>query len=149
MLLVTACLLMITRFIQEGDRQLNVILAAVIGVAQAIAVLPGISRSGATIATALILGVPREQAARFSFLMVIPPILGAGALEAKDLAGGEAELLGVAPLLIGFVTAFLFGVLACQLMLRLVKRGNLHWFAFYVLAVGLTALTVGLFVQQR
>ncbi len=144
MLLVTAILLMITRFVEHGHRQLNWWIAIVVGVAQAVAVLPGISRSGATIATALILGVPREQAARFSFLMVIAPILGAGVLEAKDLASGEAEMLGITPLIVGFLASFIFGVLACQLMLRLVKKGNLHWFAFYVLAVGLTALTVGL-----
>lgn len=115
--------------------------AFVIGVAQACAVLPGLSRSGSTIATGILLGDNKEQVARFSFLMVLVPILGEALLEVKDLAGNDAAAsVSVLSLLVGFCAAFVSGYLACSWMLDLVKRGKLIWFAWYCLVVGLVVL---------
>jgi undecaprenyl-diphosphatase len=147
MLLVTAGLLLVTRFANGGARKVAGIGALIIGVAQSIAVLPGISRSGATISTALMMGIQREEAARFSFLMAIIPILGAALLEVKDIATGEVTgeaSLGAMPLLVGFATSFLVGTAACRLMLTIVKRGSLFYFAFYCAIVGSLALYFGL-----
>ena len=117
--------------------------ALVIGVAQAVAVLPGISRSGATISAALLLGVDRAEAARFSFLMVLPPILGATALEVKDLTEGAADAASAVSstgLLIGALAAFISGWWACRFMISLVKRNGFTGFAVYCAVAGLAAL---------
>ena len=117
--------------------------ASVIGVAQAVAVLPGISRSGATISDALLLGVDRAEAARFSFLMVLPPILGATALEVKDLTEGAVEAASAVSstaLLIGALAAFISGWWACRFMISLVKRNGFTGFAVYCAVAGLAAL---------
>jgi undecaprenyl-diphosphatase len=113
------------------------------GLAQAVAILPGISRSGATIGMGLLSGVPRAEAARFSFLMALPPVLGAMLLETLDLmeatslpAGGESPGLVYAA---GFIAAFFSGALACRWMIQLVRKLNLGYFAFYCLAAGLLA----------
>ncbi len=117
--------------------------ALTIGVAQAVAVLPGLSRSGTTIATGIIIGDKRDKVASFSFLMVIIPILGECLLGFKDIlqgeAGGDPEV-GAGCLAIGFLTSFLVGCLACKWMLRLVNKGQLVWFAVYCLAVGILCL---------
>lgn len=145
MLLVTTGLLLLTRFAPKGEGRIGWGAAVCIGAAQAVAVFPGISRSGATLGTALLFGIEREQAARFAFLMAVAPILGAGLLEAKDLfKAPDAVALGVTPLAVGFVTAFVGGLIACSWMLRLVRFGHLYRFSFYTLAVGLAALAVGL-----
>jgi undecaprenyl-diphosphatase len=139
MLLVTAVLLLITDYKESGNKALSLSNTFVIGIAQAIAILPGISRSGATISTAVILGINRTQAARFSFLMVVPLILGK---MAKDLIDAkivlEAEL--ILPLIAGFASAFLVGLLACKWMIALVKNAKLKYFAFYCIIVGATSL---------
>lgn len=114
--------------------------ALLIGIAQAIAILPGISRSGATIGAALLLRVDRAQAARFSFLMVVPLILGK---IAKDLLDGSAELHVQAqglPLAAGFISAFLVGLLACRWMIAVVRQSRLRYFAYYCLAAGTLAI---------
>lgn len=110
--------------------------AIVIGLGQAVAVIPGLSRSGTTISTGLISGVKREDVAQFSFLMVLVPILGEAFL---DLVGGDfaASSIGALPLLIGFVAAFLSGLFACKVMIALVKKARLRWFALYCAIVGL------------
>ncbi|MEM6297452.1 MAG: undecaprenyl-diphosphate phosphatase, partial [Bacteroidota bacterium] len=134
MLILTGLLLTLTNFLdKKTDRPVNFWQALVIGIAQAIAILPGISRSGSTIATALLLGVGREQAARFSFLMVLVPILGATALKVKDYLEDPtaAESISAAALGAGFLAAFLTGTLACLWMIRLVKRGKLIYFGAY------------------
>ena len=112
--------------------------AFIIGCAQAVAVLPGLSRSGSTIATGILLGDKREQVAQFSFFMVIIPILGEALLDIKDIIGGEvgSEAIGWAPLLLGFLASFIVGCLACKWMLNLVKKGKLVWFADYCVIVG-------------
>lgn len=138
-LLVTGVLLLLTIRVTRHDQRINTGKAALIGIAQAVAVLPGISRSGSTIATGLLLGVDRTRMARFSFLMVIPPILAAAALDIKDMAASPASI-DVGPLLGGFTAAFVTGLAACQWMIGLVKRGGIRWFAYYCFAVGVVAV---------
>lgn len=115
----------------------------VIGCAQALAVLPGLSRSGTTIATGIIIGDKRSQVASFSFLMVIIPILGEAMLDVMKMARGGATgggSVGTGALLIGFFTAFAVGCAACKWMLSLVRRGKLVWFALYCVAVGVICI---------
>ena len=140
MLLVTSLLLAFAHFAKKGTKEITFAKSLVIGIAQTLAVIPGISRSGATIATGLLLKNNKEDVARFSFLMVLVPILGAAFL---DLVGGdfaEAENIGVAPLIIGFIAAFLSGLAACAWMIKIVKRGKLIYFAIYCLIIGLIAI---------
>lgn len=108
--------------------------ALAVGLGQAFAVIPGLSRSGTTISTGLICGVKRDSMAQFSFLMVLVPILGETFLE---IVGGEfgASTVGVLPLVLGFVSAFLSGLFACKVMIALVKKARLSWFAIYCLLV--------------
>jgi undecaprenyl-diphosphatase len=142
MLLVTSALLALTYLPVRSRRKINFLDSLIIGIAQAAAVLPGISRSGATISTGLIIGNKKENIARFSFLMVLIPIIGANA---KDLlSGGAAESsVGVLPLLIGFIAAFVSGLLACKWMINLVKKGKLLYFSIYCFIVGIIAIIVG------
>ena len=115
------------------------------GLAQAIAVMPGISRSGSTISTGLLLGVDKSLIARFSFLMVLPPILGATLLKVKDFAEAPPADFSVMPMVAGFIAAFLSGLLACTWMINLVKTGKLSHFAYYCLLVGAIAIGIGYF----
>ena len=125
MLLITGCLLLFAHFKKDGDRSVGYASALVVGVAQALAVLPGISRSGATISTALILGIERSKAARFSFLMVLLPILGASLLQVKDyIEEPAAHSIDTASLITGFFAAFTSGFIACKWMLKIVKKGK-------------------------
>ena len=144
MLLVTAGLLTFSHFVRPQLRPITPKRAFMIGVAQAVAVLPGLSRSGATISAALLQGVKREEAARFSFLMVIIPILGISFL---DIVGSSSGVAGNfdTTVLAGFITAFLTGLFACKVMIRLVSRGKLIWFAAYCVLAGLTSIIVGVF----
>lgn len=139
MLLVTACLLTLTVYVKKSDKKVNYPKALIIGIAQMFAVLPGISRSGATIATGLLLGIKKEEVARFSFLMVLIPIIGAAFL---DVISGDitAESVNLVNLAIGFVAAFVTGVLACSWMIKIVKRGKLIYFAIYCALIGLIAI---------
>ncbi len=141
MLLVTGGLLLFAHFKKDGTKSVGFLAALVIGCAQAVAVLPGISRSGATISTALILGVERSKAARFSFLMVLLPILGASLLQVKDYVESPAmHQIGLMPLLIGFLAAFIAGFIACKWMINIVRNGRLTHFAIYCFIVGLIAV---------
>lgn len=117
--------------------------AFIIGVGQAIAVIPGLSRSGTTISTGLLVGVKREVVAQFSFLMVIIPILGEAIL---SFAGGEmsSSTVGVLPLCLGFISAFLSGLFACKVMIALVKKAKLKWFALYCAIVGIAVIVAKL-----
>lgn len=116
--------------------------AFVIGIAQSIAVLPGLSRSGTTIATGILLGDKREKVASFSFLMVIIPILGETLLNIKDMISEPAASsnVGMLPLTIGFIASFVVGCLACKWMLNLVKKGKLVWFAVYCVIMGIICI---------
>jgi undecaprenyl-diphosphatase len=139
MLLITGLLLFLADKARKTEQEVGILHSLIIGLAQAIAILPGISRSGATISTSVLLGIDREKAARFSFLMVIPLIFGK---IAKDLMSGEiiTESTQLLPLLAGFITAFFTGLLACKWMIRLVKNSQLKYFAFYCFAVGAMAI---------
>ncbi|MBR1549995.1 MAG: undecaprenyl-diphosphate phosphatase [Bacteroidales bacterium] len=144
-LLITAALLAFSFWAKPRQREnISPLHAFIIGIAQALAVLPGLSRSGSTIATGLLLGNKKERLAQFSFLMVIPPILGEALLDVKDMAavGISASLGGISPeaALIGFVAAFLVGCLACKWMINIVRRGKLIWFALYCAVVGITTI---------
>ena len=139
MLLVTACLLTFAYKAKPRQKaEISYRDAFVIGIAQAFASLPGLSRSGTTIATGLLLGNKKESVAQFSFLMVLPPILGNALLDiVKGDFGGGVEML---PLVAGFVAAFATGCLACKFMIEMVKRGKLIWFAAYCAVVGVVAI---------
>lgn len=141
MLLVTGGLLLFAHYKKDGTQNVGYFGAIVIGFAQAVAVLPGISRSGSTIATALILGVERSKAARFSFLMVLIPILGASLLELLDYAENPAvHSIDSLSLVLGFLAAFVSGFLACKWMVKIVKNGKLTYFAVYCFIVGVIAI---------
>ncbi len=146
MLLVTATLLFLTKFAPPKKGEVTLKKAILIGIAQTLAVLPGISRSGATISTALYLGVDREKATRFSFLMVLIPIFGASFLEVLDLAKDSTESqIGVLPLAVGAIGAFFAGLFACKAMLNIVKKGKIIYFSVYCLVIGLSAIIIGYF----
>ena len=141
MLLLTGVLLLLTEFIKPKEKELNLFSIIVIGIAQAIAIMPGISRSGATISTAVILGINRTEAARFSFLMVVPLILGK---MTKDLMDSKLvmETESILPMGLGFIAAFITGLIACTWMIRLVKNSKLWYFAIYCFVIGIAALTI-------
>ncbi|KWW31293.1 MAG: undecaprenyl-diphosphatase [bacterium P3] len=146
-LLVTAALLAFSYWAKPRQREhISPLHAFIIGIAQAVAVLPGLSRSGSTIATGLLLGNKKERLAQFSFLMVIPPILGEALLDVKDIAeqGVGHAMAGLSPLslAVGFLAAFTCGCLACRWMINIVKRGKLIWFALYCAIVGAVALVL-------
>ncbi len=139
MLIVTAILLLLADRAKGTKKNVGFWNAAIIGISQAIAIIPGISRSGATISTSVMLGVDRSKAARFSFLMVVPLIFAA---MAKDILSGEItyEAAQLIPLSIGFVAAFVTGILACTWMIALVKKAKLSWFALYCFIIGTIAI---------
>lgn len=149
MLIVTAGLLALTYFAKDGIRKINFKDAIIIGIAQAIAVIPGISRSGSTISVALLLGNKKSEAARFSFLMVILPVLGAVGKDIYDnyisQTAVSADQIGTTALIIGFIAAFISGVLACNLMIKIVKNSKLIYFAIYCLIIGLVAIGYSVF----
>lgn len=143
MLLVTALLLLLADKAKNTDKDISLKNAFIIGVSQAIAMLPGISRSGATISTSVLLGVDRTKAAKFSFLMVVPLIFGK---IAKDLLGGDIsfESSQMMPMAAGFIAAFLSGLVACQWMIALVKKSKLSYFSIYCAIVGVIAIAYSL-----
>lgn len=138
-LMVTAILLTLSFYIRPREKKdITLRDAFIIGCAQALAVLPGLSRSGSTIATGLLLGVKKADLAQFSFLMVIPPILGEALLEGIKLMGSP-EVVDWGVLGVGFLAAFVSGCLACKVMIALVKKCQLIWFAIYCAIVAITA----------
>ena len=139
MLLFTASLLTLTIYVKQSNKELTFAKALIIGIAQTLAVLPGISRSGSTIATGILLKIKKEDVARFSFLMVLIPIIGAAVL---DIFNGEltTQHANIGNLLAGFVAAFLTGLAACSWMIKIVKRGKLIYFAIYCALIGLIAI---------
>lgn len=140
MLLLTAALLAFAYYARPRQKEnISYRDAFIIGLAQAVAAMPGLSRSGSTIATGLILGNKKEAMAQFSFLMVLAPILGEMFL---NIVKGEVVFasIGVAPMIAGFVAAFVVGCLACKFMIDIVKRGKLIWFAVYCAVAGVVAI---------
>lgn len=154
-LCITALLLALTHFYKPREREtISPLHAFIIGIAQACAVLPGLSRSGSTIATGLLLGNSRKTLAQFSFLMVIPPILGEALLDFKHIFAPSAEYLASHPataqipvmsLLVGFIAAFVSGCIACKAMISLVKKCSLIWFAIYCALAGLSVIAYTIF----
>lgn len=145
MLIVTAILLWFTYRAKSNNREISYRDAFIIGIAQSLAVMPGLSRSGSTISTGLILGVKREEISKFSFLMVLIPIIGMNFLEiATGEFSGDAASIGAIPLIIGFMTSFLSGLFACKTMIALVNRGKLYWFSIYCVIVGLSVIIYSL-----
>jgi len=152
-LCVTGALLFATRsaggspVVRNGPRQaradsiadVSLGQALAVGVAQAIAITPGISRSGSTIVTGLLCGIGPEAAATFSFLLSMPAIAGAIVLKARDISSA-ASAVGAAPLIAGFVSSLVVGYVALRLLLGFVRRGQLHWFAYYCWLIGLSAI---------
>ena len=153
-LFIVGCCLMLTAWLltfsyvakPRQKENISPLHAFIIGSAQSLAVLPGLSRSGSTIATGLMLGNNKERLAQFSFLMVIPPILGEALLDFKDLVSGSAAAegattaIGTFPLIVGFLAAFIVGCLACKWMINIVKKGKLIWFAIYCAIVSFLSL---------
>lgn len=144
-LFVTALLLYFTERSKNQTKDLNNKSAFIIGVAQAIALLPGVSRSGATIATGILLGVNREKMAKFSFLMVLPLILGAVAKKGLDYLE-KPQTMEVLPLVIGFIVAFFTGLVACKWMIALVKKAKLTSFAIYCGLAGIFSIAYAFFI---
>lgn len=142
-LVITGLLLFWANRSRDAHKPVGFNHAFWVGLAQAVAILPGISRSGATISSALLLGIDREKATRFSFLMVVPLIIGK---MSKDMLEGDlsSQQTDLAPLIIGFIFSFIFGYLACTWMIRLVKRSKLAVFAVYCLLVGSAAVVYAL-----
>ena len=149
MLLVTAALLAFSYFAKPRQREeISPLHAFIIGIGQAVAVLPGLSRSGTTISTGLLLGNKKERVAQFSFLMVIPPVLGEALLDVMDIAeqGFGTAMDGISPvaLIIGFLAAFITGCAACKWMINIVKKGKLIWFAVYCVIIGILAIVLSM-----
>ena len=144
MLVFTGGLLFVADKARDTEQTVGFKQAILVGIAQAIAILPGISRSGATISTSVLLGVDREKAARFSFLMVIPLIFGK---MAKDILSGDfsSQVEALPALGVGFVTAFFTGLLACVWMLKLVKQSGLTYFSYYCFIVGVLSIIISIF----
>jgi undecaprenyl-diphosphatase len=144
MLILTGLLLYVADKAKNTNKNVSYSNSILIGIAQAIAILPGISRSGATISVSVLLGIDREKAAKFSFLMVVPLILGK---MAKDILSGEiaSESATLIPLIAGFIAAFITGLLACKWMISLVKNSQLKYFSFYCFIVGGLAIVFSTF----
>jgi undecaprenyl-diphosphatase len=144
MLIVTAMLLILADRAKHTNKKVSFTNALVIGLSQAIAIIPGISRSGATISTSVLLGNDKTKAARFSFLMVVPLILGK---IAKDIFSGELsyQSQNITILAAGFIAAFVSGLFACIWMIALVKRSKLTYFAVYCIIIGLLSILYSLF----
>ena len=140
MLIVTALLLFFADKAKITDKKISFLNAIIIGVSQAIAILPGISRSGATISTSVLLGIDKEKSARFSFLMVVPLILGK---ISKDIFSGDISFSSSEslPLLFGFISAFIIGIIACKWMIKIVKNSQLSYFAIYCALIGFSIIT--------
>ena len=141
MLIVTGLLLFLADRAKNTNKDVTFLNSFIIGISQAIAILPGISRSGATISTSVLLGIDRDKAARFSFLMVVPLILGK---IAKDIMDGAltADFVNSMPLVVGFTGAFVAGLIACQWMISLVRNAQLRYFSYYCFVVGFVAIVV-------
>ena len=141
MLIITGTLLFLTKILKTKNLKISKVHALIIGLSQAFAVIPGISRSGATICTSLFLGNNKSEAAKFSFLIVIPVIFGA---ILKDVLSGDIfdNEIKISILIIGFISSFLTGVLACKLMLKIVANNNLIYFSFYCFVLGIISIFI-------
>lgn len=139
-LLVTGTILLGTRWTRPKDTRFGMVRALIIGAAQAVAILPGISRAGSTIAAGMYVGVERSESARFSFLLALPVILGACVVEGRELLHTGIPAEEGATLLVGTAVAFCVGIIALKWLLGMIRRGRLDWFAYYCYAAGLAGL---------
>ena len=137
-LLITSLMLFLSKYPKKKAKRLSAKSTFVIGLAQAIAILPGVSRSGATISAGLMQGVKREEAARFSFLLFIPAILGAAVYELKNIS----QVSGITALLLGTLASVITGLFSLRLLLRIIKKGKLSYFGWYCLALGIVVIVV-------
>ena len=140
--LITALMLAIAHFIRPKERNITYFDSFIIGIAQAIAVVPAISRSGATIATGLMLGNKKEEVVKFSFLMVLVPVIGANLMEMTKGSTSSGSL-NITILIVGFLTAFISGYFACKWMIDLVRRSKMIWFAMYCAIIGIISIILG------
>jgi len=138
MLLATGVILLVTRFIKKGDREVSWLSAVIIGVAQSLAIMPGISRSGSTIAVGMMAGVQPSRAAEFSFLLAVPAIAGAVVFKSRDLMALSTSDTG--PFLVGSLFAFAFGLIAVYAVLKVIRRGKFEYFAYYCFTAGALGL---------
>lgn len=143
--IISALFLFMTMLFRQREKPIGFIDSFIIGLAQVLAVLPGISRSGATIATGMMLGNKKTDIAKFSFLMVLIPVIGANLVEMRK-GNFSTEGTSFWVILLGFVTAFITGYLACKWMINLVRKGNLTWFAIYCVLIGLFSILIGFHV---
>jgi undecaprenyl-diphosphatase len=139
-LLLTGAFLYLTKYAKSG-KTLNPKLALIIGIAQGLAVAPGISRAGSTIGAGMLLGIDRELAARFSFILSIPAILGATVIEGADLALSSIE---IGPTLLGIIVAAIVGYLTIGFLLGIIRKGNFSMFSYYCFALGIITIILGL-----
>jgi len=142
-LLITAVLLFVSERVPTGNSKVGLKDAIVIGLAQAFAILPGVSRSGSTIATGLLLKIDKEKATRFSFLMVLPVIIGATGIKALKIDAETMAGMELGPLAVAFISSFLAGWIACVAMLKIVRKKKLVWFAAYCALVGVLGIIFG------
>ncbi len=149
MLALTGVLLWLSSRLRTDNRPLNGWKAFVVGIFQAAAMLPGLSRSGSTVSSSLVLGVDRTQATRFSFLMVVPVIIGGTAIQLKDYfeqaPAAQQNGMGASAMIAGFIAAFIVGLFSCRWMIALIRNSKLDYFAVYCLIVGTITIAVGLF----
>jgi len=140
MLLLTGVLLLVTRFVPKGDGKVTLPKAIAMGIGQALAIMPGVSRSGSTIVAGMITGVKPAEAAEFSFLLAIPAIMGAVVLKSRELANIDPTLTG--QYAAGIVAAFVFGLAAVSMLMAVIRKGKLDYFAYYCFAAGLIGLYI-------
>lgn len=141
MLIITAIILFLTFFVKNPKRKLNLSNTFAMGIAQAVAIMPGISRSGSTISTGLYFKLNGDDAARFSFLLALPAILGATILEASDLISSSISSDYFLSLAVGLIASYVSGYCAIELLLKVIKKGKLYWFSPYCLILGIIGLT--------
>ena len=144
-LMINGVVLIMSDYFQNAHKPITPMKSFLIGIAQAIAILPGISRSGSTITTSMALGIDRNEAAHFSFLMVIPLIFGKIAKDLMDGTMQQAEINPL-PILAGFIASFLVGIVACRWMLAIVKKAKLGYFGYYCVLIGVIAIILRLWV---
>ena len=140
---ITAILLFLTLLVKKGEKPISYFDSFIIGIAQAVAVVPAISRSGATIATGLLLGNRKDEIAMFSFLIVLVPVIGANLVEIKS-KGAHQAVAGAGVIALGFLAAFVAGYFACKWMVGLVRKSKMTWFAIYCTAIGILSIILGL-----
>jgi undecaprenyl-diphosphatase len=145
MLMITALMLTFANFAQQKEKAISFGNSFIIGIAQTLAVLPGISRSGATISTGLLLKNKKDGIAKFSFLMVLLPIIGANVKDLIDGKLSENSEVGTSALIIGFIAAFISGLIACKWMIGIINKGKLIYFAIYCFVIGLLSISYYLF----